>query len=83
MSILFNRTAIIPVWIVVFGLLALFWSPLTTTTGVLLLIGAVVAPAIMLVVWKERSPTVAEVLHDVETTRSTDRTPAPDKRLRR
>lgn len=54
--LLFNRTAIIPVWIVVFGLLALFWSPLTVTTGVLLLIGAVAVPTIMLVVWKERSP---------------------------
>jgi hypothetical protein len=44
------------VWIVVFGLLALFWAPLTATTVVLLLIGAVMAPAVMLVVWNKAAP---------------------------
>lgn len=62
MSMPFNRTAVIPVWIIVFGLLAVFWSPLTATTAVLLLIGAVVAPAVMLLEWTARSPSVAEVL---------------------
>ena len=59
MSLLSNRTVIIPVWMLVLGLLALFWAPLTAATAVLLLIGAVMAPAIMLVGWKKRAPGVA------------------------
>jgi hypothetical protein len=54
----------------VFGLFALFASPVTFATGVLLLIVGVVAPAIMLILWKERSPTVAEMLRHVQTSRT-------------
>ena len=56
MPMLSTARSIIPVWIVVFGLLALFWAPLTATTVVLLLIGAVMAPAVMLVVWNKAAP---------------------------
>lgn len=70
MSMLFSRTAIIPVWLVVFGLFTLFGSPMTFGTGVLLLIVGVVAPAIVLILWKEPSPTVAEVLHHAEASRT-------------
>ena len=70
MSMLFSRTAIIHVWLVVFGLFAWFGPPMTAATGMLLLIVGGAALAIMLVVWKEHSPTVAEVLHDVETSRT-------------
>ena len=37
MSMLFSRTAIILVWLVVFGLFALFGPPMTFATGVVLL----------------------------------------------
>lgn len=63
MSILFSRKVMIPVWLVVFGLFTLFGSPMTFATGVLLLIVGVVAPAILLILRKKPSPTVAEVLH--------------------
>jgi len=60
MSILFSRTAIIPVWLVVFGLFALFESPTMYATGVILLVG--VALTIMLVRWRELPPTVASMM---------------------
>jgi hypothetical protein len=59
MSLLFNRTAIVPVWLVVFGLFALFESPMTFATGVVLLLVGGVALTIMLVLWKELPPTIA------------------------
>ena len=50
-SVLFTRRAVIPVWIIVFGLVAVFAPPSGLTTGVLLLVvGGLVAPAIMLTV---------------------------------
>jgi hypothetical protein len=58
MSMLFSRTAIIFVWLVVFGLFALFWSPMTFATGVVLLPVAGVTLTIMLVLWKECPSTV-------------------------
>ena len=58
MSMLFSRTAIILVWLVVFGLFALFGPPMTFATGVVLLPVAGVALTIMLVLWKEFSRTV-------------------------
>jgi hypothetical protein len=70
MSMLFSRTVIIPVWIVVCGLFALFAWPLTLGTGVLLLIVGVGAPAFLLNLWKEPAPTVAEVLHRVDASRT-------------
>jgi hypothetical protein len=70
MSMVFSRTAIISVWLAVFALFALFGSPMTFATGALLLIAGVVPPAIMLTLWKEPSPTVAEVLHHVDASRT-------------
>jgi hypothetical protein len=70
MSMLFSRTAFIPVGLVVFGLFALFGSPMTFATGVLVLIVGVAALAIVLSLWKKPSPTVAEVLHHVEASRT-------------
>lgn len=69
MSMLFRRKAIIPVWVIVFGLFALF-GPVTVATGTLLLMVGIVAPAIMLILWKEPAPTVAEVLHHVDSSRT-------------
>ena len=51
MSMSFSRTAIIPVWLVVFGLFALFGSPMTFATGVVVLLGGV-ALTIMLALWE-------------------------------
>ena len=59
MSMLFNRTAIIPVWFVVFGLFALFESPMAFAMSVVLLLVAGMALTIMLVLWKEFPPTIA------------------------
>jgi hypothetical protein len=53
MSMLFSRKAFIPVWLVVFALVALSGEPMTFATGVLLLIGLGVAPAIVLILWKK------------------------------
>lgn len=50
----FSRTAIVPLWLVVFGLVALTWSPLTVATGVLLFVVGIAGPAAMLVLWKGR-----------------------------
>jgi hypothetical protein len=41
MSMSCSRTAIIPVWLVVFGLFPLLGSPMTVITGVVVLLGAV------------------------------------------
>ena len=38
------------------GLLALYMSPLTVGTGALLLVGAIVVPAIALILWQEPIP---------------------------
>ena len=58
MLVQFNRTAIIPVWLVVFGLITLLWSPLSVAMGVLLLLVGLAGPLAMLILWKERSPAV-------------------------
>jgi hypothetical protein len=61
MSTLFNHRAIMPVWLIVFGLFALFESPMTFAMAVALLLAAGAAVTIMLVVRKERHPTLAAV----------------------
>lgn len=59
MSILFSRTAMIPVWLLVFGLFVLIGSPMTFATGLVLLLVGGVALTTMLVLRKERLPTIA------------------------
>ena len=70
MSMIFSRTTIVPVWLAIFGLFALFGWPVTFATGVLLVTVGVVPPAIMLTLWKKPAPTIAEVLHHVEASRT-------------
>lgn len=53
MFVRFARTAIAPVWLIVFGLLALMWSPLTAAMGALLLLVGLAGSAALLL-WKER-----------------------------
>jgi hypothetical protein len=48
MSMLFNRVAIVPMWLVVFGLFVLFESPITFAAGLMLFLVAGVALTIML-----------------------------------
>jgi hypothetical protein len=66
MLMLFRRKAVIPVWLVVFGLFALFGSSMTFATGVFVLLLGTLALAIMLILWKPPPPTIAEVLRQVE-----------------
>jgi len=66
MSKLFSRKALIPSLLVAFGLLAFFASPITFATRVLLLLVGLVVPAVVIVLWKDQPPTVAEVLNRVE-----------------
>jgi hypothetical protein len=55
---LFSRTAMIPVWLLVFGLLVFVGSPISFATGMVLLLVGGVALTTMLVPWKEPLPTL-------------------------
>ena len=59
MSMLFNRAAIVPMWLAAFGLFVLFESPMTFATGVALFLVAGVSLTIMLAVWKKLHPALA------------------------
>jgi hypothetical protein len=56
---LFNHRAIMPIWLVVFALLALAESRTTFTMGVVLLLVAGAAQTMMLVVWQEHDSALA------------------------
>ena len=66
MLMLFRREAVIPVWLVVFGLLALSGSSMTFATGVFVLLLGTLVLTIMLILWKAPPSTIAEVLRQVE-----------------
>lgn len=70
LSKFFNRSSIVPVWPVAFVLVAVFQLPMTLTTALLLFVVCVTPPLIMLVLSKVPSPTVAEVLHHTEASRT-------------
>ena len=66
-SKLFSFKALVPIWLVAFGLFAVLKSPMTFANGVLLLMAALVVPAVVtILLWKDRRSTVAEVLNRVE-----------------
>lgn len=68
MSNLFSRKTILLVWlVVVLGLFATLEAPMSFTTGALVLAVWGTVPAIMLIFWQERSPTMAEVLDQAES----------------
>jgi hypothetical protein len=49
MAFFFARTAVVPVWILVFGLACLFSPPMAVGTSIVLLVGGVlVAPVVMI-----------------------------------
>jgi hypothetical protein len=62
----FTLQALVPVWLVACALIAVFQSPMTFTNGVLLLIVSLVVPAVVILLWNDHAPTVAEVLNRVE-----------------
>jgi uncharacterized YccA/Bax inhibitor family protein len=66
MSMLFSRTPIIVVWLVVFTLFA--WSrwPMPVALAMLMLIVGAAVPVMIFMLWKETPPTIAVVLHHVE-----------------
>jgi hypothetical protein len=70
MPFLFRTKAIIPAWIAVLVIFALFEWPMTVATGVLLLLVGIVPAAILLILSREPSLTVAEVLHQTETSQT-------------
>ncbi len=71
MSTLFSRKGLIPMWlIVVFGLFELLGPPMTSTTLWGLLFVGVVPPVIMLVLFKEPSPSLAEIVRDANRSRT-------------
>jgi hypothetical protein len=59
MLMLFSRTAMIPVWLVVFGLFASFTSLMTFPPGLVLVLVGGVALTVMRVLWQEPAPTIA------------------------
>jgi hypothetical protein len=66
-SKLFSFDALVSIWLVAFGLFAVFKSPMTFANGILLLMVALVLPAVVTIfLWKDRPSTVAEVLNRVE-----------------
>jgi hypothetical protein len=66
LSKLFSPKTLVPVWLVAVGLVAVFVSPMTPATGALLLMVALVVPAVVFLMRKDRSSTVAEVLNRAE-----------------
>jgi len=58
MSMLSSRTAMIPVWLLVFGLFVSIGSPMTFATGLVLLLMGGVALRIMLVLSKKPLPAI-------------------------
>jgi len=58
---LFNRTAVIPVWVLAVGLLVLFGSPMTVPPGVVVVLAGAVALTIMRVLRQNSARTVAAV----------------------
>jgi hypothetical protein len=66
LSKLLRHKAILSVWLGAFGLFALFESPLTIATGILLLTIGLVVPVVVVFLWRDHPPTVAEILNRVE-----------------
>ena len=71
-SKLFSFKTLVPMWLVAVGLFAALKSPMTFANGVLLLMVALVVPAVVtILLLKDRPSTVAEVLNRVERSSTT------------
>ena len=66
MFIHFPRTVIAPVWLVVFGLLALVWAPPSVAMTAILLLVGLAGPAAMLILWRDAPLTAACAVPRVE-----------------
>ena len=53
------RPVVALAWLLIFGLLALLWSPPTVAMGVVLLLVGLAAPVLMLIEWSDGTLTVA------------------------
>ena len=53
MFVRFARSTVVPLWLAVFGLAALLWSPLTVAMGALLLVAAL-AGSTAILMWQGR-----------------------------
>jgi hypothetical protein len=53
MFVRFARSAIVPLWLIVFGLAALMWSPMTVAMGSFLLLAGLAGSGAILV-WQSR-----------------------------
>ena len=66
-SKLFSFKALVPIWLLVFALVAVFNPPMTFANGVRVLMVALVVPVVVtILLWKDRPSTVAEELNRVE-----------------
>jgi len=59
MLMLFSRTAVIPVWLLVLGLFVSFVSPMTFTLGLVMILVGGGALTILRVLGQEPAPTIA------------------------
>jgi hypothetical protein len=66
LSKLLSHKAMLSFWLGAFGLFAVFESPLTIAMGILLLTIGLMVPAVVLFLWRDHPPTVAEILNRVE-----------------
>jgi len=62
MSMMLNRTAVVPVWIVAFTLFAWSGWPMPVAMTMLLLIVGITVPLVLFTLWREPPPAVAAVL---------------------
>ena len=66
-SKLFSFKTLVPIWLLVFALVAVFNPPMTFANGVRVLMVALVVPVVVtILLWKDRPSTVAEELNRVE-----------------
>jgi hypothetical protein len=63
---LFSLQSLVPVWLVALGLVALFQSPMTLATALLLLMVGLVVPSVVILLRNDPPRTIAEVLNRVE-----------------
>jgi hypothetical protein len=63
---LFSLQSLATVWLVALGLVALFQSPMTLATALLLLMVGLVVPGVVILLRKNPPRTIAEVLNRVE-----------------
>ncbi len=69
-SMLFPRNGVVSAWWVMFALFVSLGPSMTLGTSVFVLLVGTLALTIMLTLWKTPSPTITEVLRDVDESRT-------------